>query len=243
MAGVLTTPAGALQGGRRAAAEPARHPLGPSTNGPVRRGIDTIGLTGGIGSGKSTVAALLVAHGAVLVDTDAIAHALTTPGGAAMPALCQRFGAVVAGPDGALDRAHMRALVFADPAAKLALEAILHPMIGAEAQHQAMVAEGAGRVVVFDVPLLTEASHWRHRCQRILVVDCSADTQVQRVVARSGWTADQVQRVIGQQLARAARRAMADAVIFNDGLARDALAGEVAALWAIWGLAGPADPA
>ena len=136
--------------------------LMPMPAGAVR----AIGLTGGIGSGKSTVAALLVAHGATLVDTDAIAHAMTAPGGPAMPALRQRFGDDVAGPDGALDRARMRSLVFADPEAKRALEAILHPMIGAEAQRQATVAEttGAG-VVVFDVPLLTESSHWRARCR------------------------------------------------------------------------------
>jgi dephospho-CoA kinase len=207
--------------------------LMPMPAGAVR----AIGLTGGIGSGKSTVAALLVAHGATLVDTDAIAHAMTAPGGPAMPALRQRFGDDVAGPDGALDRARMRSLVFADPEAKRALEAILHPMIGAEAQRQATVAEttGAG-VVVFDVPLLTESSHWRARCQRILVVDCSAEVQVQRVIARSGWTADQVQRVIAQQAPRERRRAIADAVIFNDTLSRQALAAEVAALWVAWGL-------
>ena len=205
---------------------------------PVASGaIRAIGLTGGIGSGKSTVAALLVSHGATLVDTDAIAHALTAPGGAAMPALRQRFGDEVAGADGALDRARMRSQVFADPTAKLALEAILHPMIGAEAQRQSAAAEtvGAG-VVVFDVPLLTESSHWRARCQRILVVDCSAEVQVQRVMARSGWSADQVERVIAQQASRERRRAIADAVIFNDGLSREALAGEVAALWSAWGL-------
>ena len=198
------------------------------------QGIQAIGLTGGIGSGKSTVAAQLVALGATLVDTDAIAHALTTPGGAAMPALRQRFGDDVAGPDGALDRARMRALVFADPDAKRALEAILHPMIGAEAQRQAAAA-GDG-VVVFDVPLLSESSHWRARCQRILVVDCSAETQVQRVMARSGWSADQVQRVIALQSPRAQRRAIADAVIFNDGITPETLADEVAQLWALWGL-------
>ncbi|MBL8349291.1 MAG: dephospho-CoA kinase [Burkholderiaceae bacterium] len=196
-----------------------------------------IGLTGGIGSGKSTVAALLVARGATLVDTDAIAHALTAPGGAAMPALRQRFGDDVAGADGALDRARMRSLVFADPGAKQALEAILHPMIGAEAQRQAAAAERVGSgVVVFDVPLLTESSHWRARCQRILVVDCSAETQVQRVVARSGWSAEQVQRVIAQQASRERRRAIADAVICNEALGREALAAEVAVLWAAWGL-------
>ena len=198
-----------------------------------------IGLTGGIGSGKSTVAALLVAHGATLVDTDAIAHALTAPGGAAMPALRLRFGGAVAGPDGALDRAQMRSLVFADPQAKLALEAVLHPMIGAEARRQAAPALERGGVVVFDVPLLTESSVWRSRCQRILVVDCLAETQVQRVVARSGWAADQVKRVIAQQASRVSRRAIADAVIFNDSLGLGALTAEVAALWAAWQLPRP----
>ena len=209
----------------------------PAPAGAVR----AIGLTGGIGSGKSTVAALLVAHGATLVDTDAIAHAITAPGGPALPALRQRFGDDVAGADGALDRAKMRSLVFADPDAKRALEAILHPMIGAEAQRQATAAEtiGAG-VVVFDVPLLTESSHWRARCQRILVVDCSAEVQVQRVIARSGWSTDQVRRVIDQQASRERRRAVADAVVFNDTLSREALAAEVATLWSTWGLP-PAD--
>ena len=197
----------------------------------MSRGIRHIGLTGGIGSGKSTVSALLVGHGATLVDTDAIAHGLTTPGGAAMPALRQRFGDDVADASGALDRARMRSLVFADPDAKRALEAILHPMIGAEAQRQAAAAQG---VVVFDVPLLSAASHWRAACQRILVVDCSTETQVQRVMARSGWPDEQVRRVIAQQATRAQRRALADAVIFNDGLSREALAAEVAQLWACW---------
>jgi dephospho-CoA kinase len=217
--------------------QPAQDRRAGSPNGVARRGIASIGLTGGIGSGKSTVATFLVAQGATLVDTDAIAHALTTPGGAAMPALRLRFGDEVAGPDGALDRARMRSLVFADPTAKRALEAILHPMIGAEAQRQAAAAEtiGAG-VVVFDVPLLTESSPWRARCQRILVVDCSAAVQVQRVMARSGWSADQVQRVIAQQTARERRRAIADAVIFNDTLSRETLAAEVSALWSAWGL-------
>ncbi len=195
-------------------------------------GIHTIGLTGGIGSGKSTVAALLVAHGATLVDTDAIAHALTTPGGAAMPALRQRFGEDVADASGALDRARMRSLVFSDPDAKRALEAILHPMIGAEAQRQATAA--AGGVVVFDVPLLNAASHWRASCQRILVVDCSTETQVQRVMARSGWADEQVRRVIALQASREQRRALADAVVFNDGLTPAALADDVARLWACW---------
>ena len=195
-------------------------------------GVRTIGLTGGIGSGKSTVAQLLVRHGATLVDTDAIAHALTAPGGAAMPALRARFGEDVADASGALDRGRMRSLVFSDPDAKRVLEGILHPMIGAEAQRQAAAA--AGGVVVFDVPLLNAASHWRHGCDRILVVDCSTETQVQRVMARSGWAEAEVRRVIGLQLGRAQRRALADAVVHNDGLDPDGLAAQGAALWAVW---------
>ncbi len=228
----MTKPIEAARDERRAAPKPARDPLGGSPNVPVRRGVDTLGLTGGIGSGKSTVAALLVGLGATLVDTDAIAHALTTAGGAAMPALRQRFGDDVADASGALDRARMRTLVFADTTAKQALEAILHPMIGTEAQHQATAAHGG--VVVFDVPLLNASSHWRSRCQRILVVDCDEATQVRRVVARSGWSAAQVQRVIALQASRQQRRALADAVLFNDGLSPAALADEVGQLWRCW---------
>jgi len=198
--------------------------------------IRHVGLTGGIGSGKSTVAALLVRHGGTLVDTDAIAHALTGPNGAAMPALCERLGADVADASGALDRARMRARVLADPTAKLVLESILHPMIGQEAQRQAAAAPGW---VLFDVPLLSANSHWRRQCDRILVVDCSAPTQVARVVARSGWPPEQVERVIALQASREARRALADAVIFNDGLSPEQLADEVNCLARQWGLGHP----
>jgi len=196
-------------------------------------GIRILGLTGGIGSGKSTAARRLVALGATLVDTDAIAHALTAPGGAAMPALKARFGDDVADASGALDRARMRSLVFADPEAKRTLEGILHPMIGTEAQRQADAA-GPDGVVVFDVPLMVGASVWRARCQRILVIDCAVETQVQRVMARNGWPEAQVRAVIAQQATREARRAIADAVIHNDGLSPEQLAGEVDALWAAW---------
>jgi dephospho-CoA kinase len=191
-----------------------------------------IGLTGGIGSGKSTVAGMLVACGAVLVDTDAIAHALTAPGGAALPALVRQFGADIVGADGAMDRARMRALAFGDASARRRLESILHPMIGDEAQRQA--SQAGSRPVLFDVPLLSAASPWRQRVQRLLVVDCREETQVQRVMQRSGWSAEQVQRVMAQQTPRAARRAIADAVIFNDGLGLDALQAQVQALWDHW---------
>ncbi len=190
------------------------------------------GLTGGIGSGKSTVAQMLVAEGALLVDTDAVARALTRPGGAAMPALAQAFGPAAVAPDGALDRAHMRERVFADVGAKSRLEAILHPLIGAEALRRASRSDG--RVVVFDVPLMTEGSHWRARVQRVLVIDCSVETQVARVAQRPGWTADAARRVVAQQATRAARRAIADAVIFNEGLSLDQLQREVSVLWARW---------
>lgn len=191
-----------------------------------------IGLTGGIGSGKSTVAALLVEAGAVLVDTDAIARALTAPHGAAIPAIAAAFGADSVAADGSLNREAMRDRVFADPSAKARLQAILHPLIGIEAQRQGLAA--GNRPVVFDVPLLAESNHWRLRVQRVWVVDCHESTQVRRVVRRSGWSEHQVLRVLEQQATRAARRAIADAVIFNDTLTREALADEVRTLWRWW---------
>ena len=191
-----------------------------------------IGLTGGIGSGKSTVARCLVHLGACLVDTDHIARSLTAPGGAAIPALANAFGATVIGSDGALDREQMRRLAFADPGAKARLEGVLHPMIGSEAMAQAAAA--GTQPVVFDVPLLTESRHWRERVARVLVVDCLESTQVGRVMQRSGWSEDAVRRVLAQQASRRARRAIADAVIYNEGLSLGALADEVGALWALW---------
>ena len=191
-----------------------------------------IGLTGGIGSGKSTVAQSLVALGAHLVDTDAIAREITAPGGAAIAPLRAAFGDDMVDADGALDRARMRALAFGSAAAKAQLEAVLHPMIGQEAQRRA--AEAGGKPVVFDVPLLGEHSVWRQRCQRILVVDCSAPTQIDRVMQRSGWPREQVQAVIAQQVSREQRLRLADAVIHNDGIGLEALQNEVAALWRLW---------
>ena len=200
--------------------------------------INTIGLTGGIGSGKSTAARALVALGASLVDTDAIALALTGPGGAAMPALRLRFGDETAGADGALDRNRMRRRMVDDSDARRALEAILHPLIGDAARRQAQAARSAdpGAVVLFDVPLLSASSHWRAMCQRILVIDCSADAQVQRVMARSGWSAEQVRRVMALQATRAQRLALADAVVFNDDIKAEDLAAELGTLWALWHL-------
>ena len=205
---------------------------------PGAAAITAIGLTGGIGSGKSTVATLLVGCGAHLVDTDAIARALTQSGGQAMSALAAEFGAAALTPEGALDRAHMRALAFTDHRAKARLEAILHPLIGLEARRQATLA--GARPVVFDVPLLTESSHWRTRVARVLVVDCSEETQASRVMQRPGWSEAAVRSVITQQASRHARRAIADAVIHNDGIGLTELAQQVHALWALWFGATPA---
>jgi dephospho-CoA kinase len=192
-----------------------------------------IGLTGGIGSGKSTVARRFGILGALVVDTDAVAHELSAPGGAAIPAIAAAFGADMIAPDGAMDRAKMRALVFARPDERKRLEAILHPMIGEATRAQASRAR-AGQPVVFDVPLLAESGTWRARVDRIVVVDCAEATQVARVVLRSGWTPDAVERAMAQQAPRAQRRAIADAVIVNESLTLARLEAEVDALWAAW---------
>jgi dephospho-CoA kinase len=193
-----------------------------------------IGLTGGIGSGKSTVARRLAALGACVVDTDALAHSLTAPGGAALPRIAAAFGADMIGADGAMDRARMRALVFAHPAERVRLEQILHPMI-AELTRAAAAGARPGQAVVFDVPLLAESSGWRARVDRVLVVDCTPQTQVRRVVARSGWSVEAVERAIAQQAPRERRRAIADAVIFNEALGLAALEAAVDKLWYGWG--------
>jgi dephospho-CoA kinase len=195
--------------------------------------VRRIGLTGGIGSGKSTVAGLLVRQGAVLVDTDAIARAIAQPGGIAMPALEAAFGPGVIAADGGLDRAAMRQIVFADAGAKLRLEAILHPLIGTETQRQAAAA-GDDAVVVFDVPLLVESGRWRAIVERVLVVDATEQTQLKRVVARSGWAPEAVQAVIAQQASRRARRAAADAVLYNESLSLEELSAQVWGLWNRW---------
>ena len=201
--------------------------------------VATIGLTGGIGSGKSTVAGMLAARGAGIVDTDALARALTAPGGAALPAIAEAFGPGVIAADGALDRAHMRRVVFAGadaPAARRRLEGILHPMILAHALEDAgrFMQAHPGQPVVFDVPLLVESGHWAERVDKVLVVECPPDEQVRRVVARSGWAEADVRRVIAQQASNAQRRAVADAVIVNHGLTLDDLRAEVDRVWADW---------
>ena len=198
-----------------------------------------IGLTGGIGSGKSTVAAMLVGRGLHLVDTDALARELTLPGGAGIAPIAEAFGPDVIDAQGALDREAMRRIAFADAQAKARLEGILHPLIGLRAQ--AAAAAAGPSPVVFDVPLLAESRAWRDRVDRILVVDCSEATQAERVAQRPGWSAEAAQRVIAQQAPRARRRAIADAVIHNDGRTLAELESEVGQLLGLW-LPGPSHP-
>ena len=175
----------------------------------------TVGLTGGIGCGKSTVADAFGALGATIVDTDAIAHALTGPHGAAMPALVATFGPACAGPDGALDRAAMRALVFSDLSAKASLEAILHPLIRDAAS--AAAAAATGPYVIYVVPLLVESGSWRERVGRIVVIDCPEMLQISRVMSRNGLPEAQVKAIMATQASRDQRLAVADDVIHNDG--------------------------
>lgn len=201
-------------------------------NGPLH-----IGLTGGIGSGKSTVASTLVACGAVLVDADALSRQVTATGGAAIAPIAQVFGERFITSDGALDRTRMRDLVFSQPEAKARLEAIIHPLVAAATVQSAAAAEAAGaRCVLFDVPLLVESRRWRPLLHQVLVVDCTEARQIARVMARSGLSADEVRRVMAGQASRAQRLAAADACIYNDSLTLDALGAQVRELAPRFGL-------
>ena len=180
-----------------------------------------VGLTGGIGSGKSAVADLFASHGVAVVDTDAIAHSLTAPGGAAMTAIRDEFGAGVVNPDGALDRAAMRSIVFADPSARKRLEAILHPMIRSASDHQVTNGEARAAYVILMVPLLVESGDYRKRVDRIAVVDCAEATQIARVMSRNKLAREEVERILAAQATRAERLAVADDVIDNDGALSD----------------------
>jgi dephospho-CoA kinase len=178
-----------------------------------------IGLTGGIGSGKSTVAALLKKHGAHLIDADALSRATTAQGGAAMPAILQAFGAAVIAADGGLNRAAMRDRIFTDHDARRQLEAIIHPLVGAAIRNAAEAAQSAGvACLVYDIPLLVESHHWRQRLDSILVVDCSESTQIRRVRQRNGLSDDEVRAIIAAQATRRKRLSAADHVLCNDAI-------------------------
>lgn len=178
-----------------------------------------IGLTGGIGSGKSTVAGILVARGAALVDADAISRAVTAAGGVAVPEIVALFGADLITPEGAMHRERMRKLVFDDPSARRRLESIVHPWVSRETlrQYEEAVASGSA-CVIFDVPLLVESGRWRQQLDQVLVVDCSEVTQIGRVMARNGWPRDVVEKIMAGQASRTQRLSAADICLYNDGM-------------------------
>ncbi|MEP7154452.1 MAG: dephospho-CoA kinase [Betaproteobacteria bacterium] len=184
----------------------------------MSRPVYLVALTGGIGSGKSTVAGLFVNAGVPVIDADVIAHLLTAPGGAAINAIKQEFGAAMINPAGALDRARMRERVFAEPARKIALENILHPMIREQMDHAAAAAQGDGaEIAILAVPLLFETMSFRGRARRALVIDCSVELQRQRVHQRSGIAMAEIERIISSQVSRSMRLQLADDVISNSG--------------------------
>ncbi len=203
-----------------------------------------LGLTGGIGSGKSTVARMLVQRGAVLVDADAIARELTAPGGLAMPLIANAFGNELITPLGALDRDKMRALVYADAGARQQLESIIHPLVGQETQNQALLAAAQGcKCIVFDIPLLAESATWRRKLDLVLVVDCLPETQISRVLARDSLKRREVEKIIAAQASRKHRLGVADVVIFNEGLSHQDLAEEVGQISLRFGLSSELHPA
>jgi dephospho-CoA kinase len=173
-----------------------------------------VGLTGGIGCGKSKAADMFGALGADVVDTDAISHALTASGGKAMPEVAEKFGAQYIEADGRLNRAAMRALVFSDAAAKTKLESILHPLIRAES-HARMESTSAPYVILV-VPLLLETGAYADVVNRVLVVDCAEEQQIARTMARSGLTEAEIRAIMAAQVPRATRLERADDVLTND---------------------------
>lgn len=207
--------------------------LSPSGRHPNGAGL-VIGLTGGIGSGKSTVSRMLTELGAHLVDTDALSRSLTAAGGAAIPQVAAQFGPHLIDAQGAMDRARMRELAFSAPGALARLEGILHPLIGQQADAHARLAL-PDQHIVYDVPLLAESGRrWRDKVDRILVVDAEPETQIARVMIRSGWPREAVEQVLAKQATREARRAIADHVLLNEGLSLEELRAEVQKLWCLW---------
>lgn len=187
-----------------------------------------LGLTGGLGSGKSTVARLLADRGAAVVDADAIARELTEPDGLAMRSIAASFGRGFITPTGALDREKMRTLAFTDATARKRLESIIHPLVGMETQRQALTAANEGHAcVVFDVPLLVESSIWRQKLDHVLVVDCKPEVQISRVMARNQLTRETIEKIISSQAGRERRLGAADTVICNIDLSLAELADQV----------------
>ncbi len=203
----------------------------------MRQICKRIGLTGGIGSGKSTVAAFLAQRGAAVIDADAISRSVTAAGGIGIPAVQREFGNAAISPDGAMNRDFMRQLVFTDVQAKRNLESILHPIIGIETDR--LTQEALSRLpafLVFDTPLLVESTHWRYRLDQVLVIDCTPETQIQRVMARSALARETTLTIIASQAPRHLRLAAADAVVFNDGITLETLDLQVALVTKYFGL-------
>lgn len=193
-----------------------------------------VGLTGGIGSGKSTVSGMLTELGAHLIDMDAISRALTAAGGDAIPAIAQAFGPEMIDAQGAMDRQRMRERAFADPSTLTRLEGVLHPLIALRAADQAGQAASTQHIV-YDIPLLAESGRrWRDVVDRVLVVDCEPETQIHRVMARSGWPREAVEQVLAKQAPREVRKAIADDLIVNEGLTLEELRHEVQKVWRLW---------
>jgi dephospho-CoA kinase len=196
-----------------------------------------LGLTGGIGSGKTTVAALLADQGAGIIDADAISRNATASNGAAIAAIAQEFGADFITTDGSLNRVRMRDVVFQDASAKVRLESIIHPIVGQHVEKLAEEFQAAGKAcAVFDIPLLVESGRWRKQLDRVLVVDCLPATQVARVVARNGISAPDVERIIATQVSRLQRLSAADWVLHNDAISLEVLSQKVRQIATRFGL-------
>ena len=196
-----------------------------------------VGLTGGIGSGKSTVGRMLADRGAALIDADQIARELTAPGGLAMAAIAQAFGPEFVDSHGALDRSRMRERAFSQPDSRKQLEAIIHPLVAEVTEAQARAAQAIGkRLLVFDIPLLVESTHWPRKLDAVIVVDCPTETQIARVMARNALERSAVEAIIASQASRRRRRAAADIVLYNDQLTMDALNARVITLAGRFGL-------
>lgn len=197
------------------------------SSSPLRR----IGLTGGIGSGKSTLGVMLQEQGLPLIDADAISRQLTQPGGAAIAPIREVFGPACIDSTGGLDREQMRQLVFSDKAAKQTLQQLLHPLILLQIEKDELIwMEKGNSLVVFDIPLLVESAHWRGRLDRVLVVDCEEETQVERVMKRSHLSADAVRQIMANQATRSQRLAAADMVIYNNGISMAQLRAQISQL-------------
>jgi len=196
-----------------------------------------LGLTGGIGSGKTTVAGFFHARGATVIDADAISRQVTAAGGLAIEPIAQAFGADFISSDGALDRARMRQASFSDAPMLARLEAIIHPLVSQQsALLESEASAGGAACIVFDVPLLVESRRWRQKVDRVILVDCPSEVQIERVMARSALAREEIERIIASQASRSQRLHAADIVIFNAGVSREQIALDVEQIAGRFGL-------